>query len=83
MTAMPFSVEAIAEVTRADDSSKVVSALLLAGRSGTYIYTWDKEGNALYMLISAHMGGRKRPSFPFLVTFTQMLISVLLSRSGN
>lgn len=39
MTAMPFTVEAIAEVTRADDSSKVVSALLLAGRSSTYIYT--------------------------------------------
>lgn len=55
MTAMPFSVEAIADVTRADDSSEVVSALLLAGRSGAYIYTWGKRGKGLYMLISASL----------------------------
>lgn len=46
-TAMPFSVEAIAEVTRADDSSKVIGALLLAGRGRTHIYTWDKRGKGL------------------------------------
>lgn len=37
MAAVSFSVKAIARVTRADDSSKVIGALLLAGRRSTHI----------------------------------------------
>lgn len=40
MVAVSFSVEAIAGVTCADNSSKVVSALLLAGRRRTHIHTF-------------------------------------------
>ena len=44
VAAVSFPVKAIAGVTRADNSSKVVSALLLAGRCITHVHTYrDRE----------------------------------------
>ena len=39
MVAMSLSVKAVTGVTRADNSSKVISTLLLAGRRCTHIHT--------------------------------------------
>lgn len=47
MVAVSFSVEAIAGVTRADNSSEVVGALLLTGGCSTHIHAYGERWGGL------------------------------------
>lgn len=40
---MPLSIKAVSGVTGADNSSKVVSALLFTGGARTHIHIWSRE----------------------------------------